>query len=210
MSARLSARIRCATQTRTGPNSFLSQAISTVCPAPQWRSPGWFASVITSPEPSAGRYALELYVRYACEPRAPCAAPRRITAHARSSPSRTQVQRLGPLRGWAALLWDSNVEFQRIRVSSLAEPPPGQPAEFYSTALHADLPSSSLSLGAASAVLYHYPIACTTFGVPVTLVHDVGTMASLNLNSNSPANRSGRAAAETERVKGHCRLPLRR
>ena len=36
---------------------------------------GTFTSVITSPEPSAGRYALELYVRYACKPRAPCAAP---------------------------------------------------------------------------------------------------------------------------------------
>ena len=72
-----------------------------------WRVPaprGAFPSVITSPEPSAGCCALELYVRYACTPGAPRAAPRRITAHARSSPSRTQVQRLGPLRGWAALL----------------------------------------------------------------------------------------------------------
>ena len=51
-------------QTRTGPNSFLSQAISTVCPAPQCRrSPGWFASVTTSHEPSAGRHALERYTR---------------------------------------------------------------------------------------------------------------------------------------------------
>ena len=73
-------------------------------PQPWGRPRGAFTSVITSPEPSAGCYALELYVRYACTTGASRAAPRRITAHARSSPSRTQVQRLGPLRGWAALL----------------------------------------------------------------------------------------------------------
>ena len=67
------------------------------------------------------RCALELYVRYACEPRAPCAAPRRITAHARSSPSRTRVQRLRPLRGWAALLFfDRQGTRRRVPLPALA------------------------------------------------------------------------------------------
>jgi len=87
-----------------GPELPFTSKCSNAEPPPWGRPRGAFTSVITSPEPSAGCYALELYVRYACTTGASRAAPRRITAHARSSPSRTQVQRLGPLRGWAALL----------------------------------------------------------------------------------------------------------
>ena len=88
-----------------GPELPFTSKCSNAEPPPWGRPRGAFTSVITSPEPSAGCYALELYVRYACTTGASRAAPRRITAHARSSPSRTQVQRLGPLRGWAALLF---------------------------------------------------------------------------------------------------------
>ena len=52
---------------------------------------------------SAGWYALELYVRHACTPDAPRAAHRRISAHAQSTPSRAQVQHLGPNLGWRLL-----------------------------------------------------------------------------------------------------------
>ena len=62
-----------------------------------------FLSVTTSPEQSAGWYALELYVRHACTPDAPRAAHRRISAHAQSTPSRAQVQHLGPNLGWRLL-----------------------------------------------------------------------------------------------------------
>ena len=92
-----------------GPELPLTSKCPNAAPPPWGRPRRAVTSVITSHEPSAGRYALELYVRYACTPGASRAAPRRITAHARSSPSRTQVQRLGPLRGWAALLPPTHV-----------------------------------------------------------------------------------------------------
>ena len=73
-----------------------------------------FPTVITSPEQSAGWYALELYVRHARTPdasRAAAAPPahRRISAHAQSTPSRAHraqapcTLQLGPVRGWLLL-----------------------------------------------------------------------------------------------------------
>ena len=111
------------------PNAPGPLPLTSKCPnaaPPPWGRPrGTFTSVITSPEPSAGRYALGLHVRYACTPGASRAAPRRITARARSSPSRTQVQRLGPLRGWAALLggeWSSSHHLcKRLRALTEAD-----------------------------------------------------------------------------------------
>ena len=85
-----------------GPELPLTSKCPNAAPPPWGRPRRAFTSVITSHEPSAGRYALELYVRYACTPGASRAAPRRITAHARSTPPRAQVQRLGPVHGWAA------------------------------------------------------------------------------------------------------------
>ena len=92
----------------------LTSKCPNAAPPPWGRPRGTFTSVITSPEQSAGWYALELYVRHACTPDASRAAHRRITAYARSTPSRAQVQRLGPVHGWASplfsysMVWESN------------------------------------------------------------------------------------------------------
>ena len=78
-----------------GPNHHSQGNHPSATPSPWCRG---FLSVTTSPEQSAGWYALELYVRHACTPDASRAAHRRISAHAQSTPSRAQVQRLGPVQ----------------------------------------------------------------------------------------------------------------
>ena len=61
-----------------GPELPFTSKCSNAEPPPWGRPRGAFTSVITSPEPSAGCYALELYVRYALHDRR---ITRRASAH---------------------------------------------------------------------------------------------------------------------------------